>query len=271
MMTAESKHPEGCGGGCDGRGGESLAVVFAILNQKEWWVYDEPVFAGVCNMHWLRQQYADIKGHLKWALLGPLWAAVTWAANRLLHMIPNMPAWAVWAIVLIASFVVFDLVARNRGGKGRAPNTAQTATNALMGASGNFDATLYFQQSYASPLQPEAENNIRTAATQNQPIDREGFYVKLIAIGVISYVYDMAWAYIFRSQLLLLMELNRKILLLAEVRTHYDKAASDTPTVYANYSFGQWMDFLKSHLLLLQHPNGMVEITVRGRDFLKYL
>lgn len=62
-------------------------------------------------MNWLRRQYDDIKGHFKWALLGPLWAGVTWAANRVLHMIPNMPTWAVWTIVLVGSFVVFDLLA----------------------------------------------------------------------------------------------------------------------------------------------------------------
>jgi hypothetical protein len=222
-------------------------------------------------MNWLRRQYDDVKGNFKWALLGPLWAAITWAGNRLLHMIPNMPTWAVWVILLVTSSVVFVWVANKRGGGARDQNTAPSATNALIGAGANFDAALYFQKSYASSLQQGVENNARAAANQNQPNDKEGFYVRLIAVGLIAYVYDQVWAYIFRSQILLLMELNRKMLTLAEVKNYYDKATSVEPTMYAHYSFDQWMTFMTGNLLLIHHPSAMVEITVRGRDFLKYL
>lgn len=225
----------------------------------------------ILAMNWLRRQYDDIKGNLKWALLGPIWAAIVWAANRLLHMIPNMPAWAVWVILLVLSSVLFVWVANKRGGGVGDQKTAPTATNALIGPPANFDAALYFQKSYASPLQQGVESNVRAAATQNQPNDKEGFYVRLIAVGLIAYVYDQVWAYIFRSQILLLTELNRKMLTLAEVKTYYDRAVSNDPNRYANYSFDQWIGFMKGNFLLIQHPSAMVEITVRARDFLKYL
>jgi len=67
------------------------------------------------------------------------------------------------------------------------------------------------------------------------------------------------------------MEINRRLLPIAEVKAFYDKAALETPVVYANYSFEQWMEFMKSQVLIIWHPSGMVEITIRGRDFLKYL
>jgi hypothetical protein len=223
-------------------------------------------------MGWFARQYDDIKGHFKWALLGPLWAAISWAGSRLLHMIPNMPDWAVWAIVLLASSILFVLVARHFGRAQRPTSSAaQNATNTLMTSPTGFDAAAYFKNSYFSQLQQELENNVRAAATQNQPNDREGFYVKLIATGLPSFIYEIAWAYIYKSQLLLLQELNRRVLLLPQVKIHYDKAVSDNPAYYAHYSFEQWLDFMKSHVLLIQHPNEMVEITVRGRDFLKYL
>jgi hypothetical protein len=222
-------------------------------------------------MNWLRRQYNDIKGNFKWAVLGLLWVGITWAGPRLLHLIPNMPAWPVWVIGIIASATLFVWVASNRGGGGGDQKTAPAATNALIGPPANFDAALYFQKSYASPLQQGVENNARAAATHTQPHDREGFYVRLIAVGLIAYVYDIVWAYVFRSQILLLTELNRKMLPLAEVKPYYDRAASSDPSRFANYSFDQWMDFMKGNFLLIHHPSAMVEITERGRDFLKYL
>ncbi len=106
---------------------------------------------------------------------------------------------------------------------------------------------------------------------QTQPTDREAFYVKFIATGIIGYIYDIAWAYIYRSQVLLLLELNRRIMPLAEVKTFYEKAASDNNSAYADYSFSQWLEFMKFYILIIQHESEMVEITLRGKDFLKYL
>jgi hypothetical protein len=220
---------------------------------------------------WFAKQYEDVKGNFKWALLGPLWTAISWAANHILHMIPQMADWAIWSIVLFTSSIVFVFVARRQSSNARLPqNMSQSITNTLM-TSPTLDATAYFKTAYASTLQQEIENNTRAAATQNQPNDREGFYVKLIATALPAFMYDIAWAYIFKSQLLLLQELNRRVLLLAEVKPYYEKAASDNSTLYADYSFDQWLGFMKSHVLLIQHPNGMIEITIRGRDFLKYL
>jgi hypothetical protein len=222
-------------------------------------------------MGWLRKQYEDIRGHFKWALLGTLWLVISWAVNHLLRMIPSIPEWLIYILILLASFVVFALLAK----RGDSPqvNTSQVPTNALVSPpqAPNFNAAEFIKTAYLSPLEQEAEDNIRIAATQTQPNDREGFYVKIIGIGAMQYAYDIAWAYIFRSQLLLLSELNTKILLIAQVKLFYDKAAAENPIPYANYSFDQWMTFIKTHGLLLHHPNGMVEITVRGRDFLKYL
>jgi hypothetical protein len=103
------------------------------------------------------KQYDDIKGNLKWALLGPIWVVIAWVGNRLLHMIPQIPTWTIWLIVLVASSIVFILGARIGGGKSRPSNTAQTATTTLV-TSPNFDATTFFRTAYVSPLQPEARS-----------------------------------------------------------------------------------------------------------------
>jgi hypothetical protein len=57
---------------------------------------------------------------------------------------------------------------------------------------------------------------------------------------------------------------------LLAAKVHYDKAASEYPERYAKYSFEQWMAFLKAYTLLIHHPSDMLEITIIGKDFLKY-
>ena len=130
-----------------------------------------------------------------------------------------------------------------------------------------FNATEYFRTAYYGPLQDEIEKNIRAAATATQPHDREGFFVKLISIGVMGYLYDMIWFTIYRSQLLFLLDLNHKngLLPLHIAKTYYAKAVLDHPVTYEKYSFDQWMDYMKIQLLILVHPSDMIEITVRGK------
>jgi hypothetical protein len=197
--------------------------------------------------------------------------AATVLRGALLSFTHLNPVWItpLWLFAAAgATFAMTKLFARKPG---QTQGVQKAATNALMASPDIFNATEYFKRAYISQLQQDIENNVRAAATQNQPNDREGFYVKLIATGLPSFVYEVAWSYIYKSQILLLQELNRRQLPLSEAKTYYDKAVSDNPTSYTNYSFDQWLAYMKSHVLLIQHSNVMVEITVRGRDFLKYL
>jgi hypothetical protein len=70
---------------------------------------------------------------------------------------------------------------------------------------------------------------------------------------------------------LALTELNQKILRREQLQPYYDKAAQASPAVYANYPFDEWLNYMKSQLLILEHPGQTFEITVRGKDFLKYM
>jgi hypothetical protein len=69
------------------------------------------------------------------------------------------------------------------------------------------------------------------------------------------------------------LELNRKngLLPLEEIKSFYNQAAASRPDFYVRYTFDQWLSYMKAQLLLLVHPSNMVEITLRGKDFLKYL
>jgi hypothetical protein len=218
-------------------------------------------------------QYNDVKGNAKWALLVILWAPIVTALKYLLQQMSHVPIWGVWLILVFVSLVAFVWVAKSqRSGQQQQP-FAQSTAMTPMPAAINFDAATHFRTAHYSQLTTEAEKNIRLAAAQNQPNDREGFLAKLIGIGIVSYLHDMTWAYIYKSQILMLTELNRRggIMAIADVKAFFDKAKEDYPNVYKTYEFEGWLRYLEKEQLIIHHPSEMMEITLRGRDFLKYL
>jgi hypothetical protein len=222
--------------------------------------------------------WRKVKTTLEWARLGKFVFDLIVSIGslklfkKLLSYIPQLSqdwatiiAWAVAAAVLF--FLLWWQEKRKATGQG---SGLQNASSSLLNSS-TLNASSLFATAYTSAMREEIESNVRAAAQLNSPNDHEGFYVKLITIGLVSYTYDIIWAYIFRSQILALMELNRRVTPIAEIKEFYDKAVTENPDRYATYPFDQWMEFLKSNQLLIWHPSGMVQITVRGQDFLKYL
>ena len=114
---------------------------------------------------------------------------------------------------------------------------------------------------------------MRIIATQNAPANEIGFLCRFIGVGLMAHLYLMAWAYMYKSQLLALLELNRRntVMPLAEVKTFYDRAVVDYPEAYQAYTFAQWLQFILDQQLAIQYPSQMIEITHKGKDFLKYL
>ena len=149
--------------------------------------------------------------------------------------------------------------------------TTQAAMLLTPGVNFNFDD--YFRLAYVSQLTEQTTKDIKILVGQQHPNDREDTLTKFIGIGFWGYVHEVTWPYIFRSQILALTELNARggILPLAGIKAHFDKAAADNPNTYAQYTFDQWMNFMLSHTLLLQRPGDAIEITLRGRDFLKFM
>jgi hypothetical protein len=190
------------------------------------------------------------------------------------HMPPVWitPLWLLASALMMALLVFIGNQLRKRQGQGGSLTQTERAVS-LVASTANLDATVFFRQSYYSPLQSEVEANIRAAAIQNQPNDRESFYIKFIGIGLIAYLYDVIWFAIYKSQLLSLLELNRRngLMPLADVKVYYDQAVITYPAAYAHYSFDEWLSFMKNQVLIIWHPSDMVEITLRGKDFLKYL
>lgn len=136
-----------------------------------------------------------------------------------------------------------------------------------------FDAAKYFMTAYQSAFTADVEKRVKIAASQNtQTCDPEEFYSQFIGIGLVAYLHDITWAYIWRSQFLMLIELSRNggIMPLSGARSFYEKGAVEYPRNYKSYTFEQWLAFMLTQGLLIRHPSEMLEITVRGRDFLSY-
>lgn len=95
--------------------------------------------------------------------------------------------------------------------------------------------------------------------------------IKYFSVVYIEYLFLNVYRIIWGSQINLLDHLNTQDGQSREaLRIFYDLGASQYPDVYKNYSYDQWLGFLKDQVLL-REDNGMLRITVRGREFLLYL
>jgi hypothetical protein len=225
--------------------------------------------------------WEQIKNKLEWlhlfrVVVDSLLTIVSWSGSRKLLALFISPKWASAVSWFVAGAVLLALVwfqqrkSINQSGQSTA---FQSASNTLVSPTQTFDAAAFFRTNYVSSLTAEGEKNILLAAAQYQPSDCAGFLARIIGIGLVAYLHDMTWAYIFKSQLLMLSELNRRggVMSLDDAKPYYDKAAIDFPKIYLAYSYTQWLSFVKQQQLLIQHPNDELEITVKGKDFLKYL
>jgi hypothetical protein len=197
-----------------------------------------------------------------------------------------------WASIiswLMASAILFGLVtlhqkhsqrrmARpsqiNQSGQSSDTNLIPATSTIVSGVPGpSFDAKEFFRIAYYSSVTAETEKNFRVIAEQNEPNDPGRFLLKFIGVGLVAYLHDYTWFTIFKSQILMLLEMNARNghMSLADAKNYYDQAAVEYPQVYPNYTFEQWMAYLRQQQLILQYPSNMLEITVKGKDFLKYL
>ncbi len=84
--------------------------------------------------------------------------------------------------------------------------------------------------------------------------------------------FETIYKSIYGSQLKLLLTINGKE---AEnkdsLKIFYDTAFSDYPTVYANYSYDQYLDYLSTNQLIVLTEEGRVGISIFGRDFLTFI
>lgn len=182
-----------------------------------------------------------------------------------------------WASVIAwcaAAVLLFWLISWQESRAAIKPTSPVQALTAPSAAALNppFDLNKWMQESYKSDLLPAVEERVRALTNLANPPNREDFYFRLITMGILDFTYQSVWSGIFRSQLLLLSELNRRPLTTAQAQQFYDAAASEPANrVYPEYTFQKWTAFLESNALIGVQLGGIVHITDRGKDFLKFL
>lgn len=146
--------------------------------------------------------------------------------------------------------------------------------SALLGQDSNvtFDPKKWFALAYYSPITAEVEKNIARIAEMLYPKEREAFYARLIGVGLVGVQHEMTWLMIFRSRLAAIDEMSsRGLVPIGDLKKHYDSGAASNPKFYATYSFENWVEFMKTRMLIALYPSQMVELSFSGKDFLRYL
>lgn len=182
-------------------------------------------------------------------------------------------------ILLIAAGVLWITRGRKIAEAIPAPTQLQQATNQLTtnpvvpAPASPIDVKAFFLHGYAGQLQAETEKNVR-AMIQSQPAhERDDFIVRFIATGIVSVMHEEIWNTIYKSQILALQDMNRKNIVVRreELEVFYDVAALEYSEEYATRPIARWRGYMEGMGLILPHPGDTFEITVRGKDFLKYM
>lgn len=222
-------------------------------------------------MRWIQDLYRDIKGHVKWFLLGLVWTFIVWVAHHLATMF-NAPSFVIWTVILAASCAAFYFVARSQGTVQTNKQSANliTASPSSIQAFANLDN---FFKDYSSSLIPETETNIRARAEKHKAgAEREAFLITTCARIVIVGFNEQLWISIYKSQIRALEELNKQAAKIDSLQHFYAAGLREEPRLYGNgaYSFTSWLAYLKTFYLVAEVGDSM-SIAPRGREFLKYL
>lgn len=127
---------------------------------------------------------------------------------------------------------------------------------------------------FDSKLLLEGEAAIRADLAKRNitsPGDRERALVRLLAGSAMFGIFERTYNLIFGSQIRVLQAINGGPLPKRDIEPFYAAAKSASPSVYSNYAFDQWLNFMISQKLIGVIDGNAVAITVRGREFLKYV
>ena len=132
-----------------------------------------------------------------------------------------------------------------------------------------------FARLFDNQLLVEREESIRTELVRIVGADqtqKEKTLIRIIAAQAIRQQFDTTYRTIWGSQLNALEITNATPggVPLGVFETLYNQAVARHKELYANYSFGQWLEYMESHLLSIREDD-KIYITLTGREFLKYI
>jgi len=133
-----------------------------------------------------------------------------------------------------------------------------------------------FMKNFDNQFLLELERNIDASLKElnlRDSNDREKYLRRLLAQVLAVLTFEKIYFSIYNSQIQTLEYLNENRALkntLDSVKKFYENAVKDYPTYYEDYSFDNWLKYLTSYELI-QKDQFDIEITLRGKEFLKYM
>jgi hypothetical protein len=127
-------------------------------------------------------------------------------------------------------------------------------------------------------FRPETTALVRSAVLQESDLSKisgdkeriEHLIKYSSAIYIIKH-FDQIYYSIYGSQLMILQQLNTDAVEdNSSLKRYYDYAAGQNPTLFAEYSYEDYLAYLISFNLIIKEGN-QIKITILGVDFLKYL
>jgi competence protein ComGC len=150
------------------------------------------------------------------------------------------------------------------------------AVVALPPKSGSFEeyqqAVGPYRFSIAAAKSDEFRKEVDVAAYT--PDQLRAMMVDLAGIVMAIVEFETIYTLIFGSQIFALENLNTVFLVgryASELRPVYDTAAAQGPEFYKDFSFDNWLGFLVTRNLVTLDHNGIVKLSINGRDFLRWL
>ncbi len=117
----------------------------------------------------------------------------------------------------------------------------------------------------------DMESMLRADLANIDPQRKESVLIRALAETRMTAGHEYTYNRIFGSQILALRQLNTVIHATVEdARIFFQPLPDRFPIIYKNYSFEQWLDFLRSSGLLIRDGQ-IIKITDIGRDFLIYI
>jgi len=194
-----------------------------------------------------------IRGHFVVQLLIAMGIGkiVQWAVTKYAQ-VPQTLASAIWLIASGLAVWVLLFVFRKRVFV--QSSSIEMATAPAGGIEDNIKSVTNFYKTGGGPFLDEMESHFqRLAAHHKDAKEREQFLIRALSGGAVSYLHDMTWSSIFKSQLEALHELNARGAMLAEqLKPFYTAASTAHPAVYRAYSFDSWLAYLIGQTLVRQ-------------------
>jgi hypothetical protein len=186
------------------------------------------------------------------------------AILRIHTQIPEAYITPIWW--LSAAAAMGALIGVTRLTRSRKPPVIQATTVTETGGV-NLEMIEKMRREFQGPLIQECEKSIGESAEKIKPdSERVKFLLRNLATVIVVAFFETTWQIIFGSQIRALERLNRGMAKIDDLFPYYNENLEKRP----QYPFESWFGYLKNQLLIRQDGYN-VNITVRGKEFLKFL